>query len=117
MKNKNSEADPSKPDKDSNRLEDYTPYHEKDELYPKNERLKFPDPDDYADLDRRNDNFQIMNEKDFSEDVSGDDLDVPGAELDDDMEAIGDEDEENNYYSLGGDDHENLEEDRGDYIP
>ena len=33
----------------------------------------------------------------------GDSLDVPGSELDDDMEDIGEEDEENNYYSLGGD--------------
>ncbi|GAO41588.1 hypothetical protein [Flavihumibacter petaseus] len=33
----------------------------------------------------------------------GDTLDVPGSELDDDMEDIGEEDEENNYYSLGGD--------------
>ena len=39
------------------------------------------------------------------------DLDIPGAELDDKDEAIGEEDEENNYYSLGGDRHENLEED------
>lgn len=38
-------------------------------------------------------------------------LDVPGAELDDADEAIGEEDEENNYYSLGGDDHNDLEED------
>jgi len=37
-------------------------------------------------------------------------LDVPGAELDDENEAIGEEDEENNYYSLGGDNHEDLEE-------
>jgi hypothetical protein len=37
-------------------------------------------------------------------------LDVPGAELDDSKEEIGEEDEENNYYSLGGDDKENLEE-------
>jgi hypothetical protein len=36
-------------------------------------------------------------------DMAGEDLDVPGAELDDDSEAIGAEDEENNYYSLGGD--------------
>ncbi|HYE54184.1 MAG TPA: hypothetical protein VD996_05045 [Chitinophagaceae bacterium] len=43
--------------------------------------------------------------------VSGDDLDVPGAELDNPNEEIGEEDEENNYYSLGGDRHENLEED------
>jgi hypothetical protein len=33
----------------------------------------------------------------------GDSLDVPGSELDDNMEDIGEEDEENNYYSLGGD--------------
>ncbi len=43
----------------------------------------------------------------------GDDLDIPGAEEDDDNEEIGEEDEENNYYSLGGDAHENLDEDRG----
>jgi len=43
----------------------------------------------------------------------GDDLDVPSAELDDADEAIGEEDEENNYYSLGGDDHDDLEEDKG----
>jgi hypothetical protein len=40
-------------------------------------------------------------------------LDIPGAELDDDTEAAGNEDEENNYYSLGGDNHEDLEEDKG----
>ncbi len=39
-------------------------------------------------------------------------LDIPGAELDDENEALGEEDEENNYYSLGGDNHENLEEDQ-----
>jgi hypothetical protein len=38
-------------------------------------------------------------------------LDVPGAELDDADEKIGEEDEENNYYSLGGDDHNDLDED------
>jgi hypothetical protein len=44
----------------------------------------------------------------------GDDLDVPGSELDDADEAIGEEDEENNYYSVGGDDHQDLEEDNED---
>jgi hypothetical protein len=43
-------------------------------------------------------------------DAGGPDLDVPGSELDDKDEAIGEEDEENNYYSLGGDEHNNLEE-------
>src|SRR5688572_2858561 len=39
------------------------------------------------------------------------DLDIPGSELDDNAEKIGEEDEENNYYSLGGDRHEAQEED------
>jgi hypothetical protein len=39
------------------------------------------------------------------------DLDVPGSDLDDENERIGEEDEENNYYSLGGDRHEAQEED------
>ena len=43
-------------------------------------------------------------------DKIGEDLDIPGSELDDADEAIGEEDEENNYYSLGGDNHEGLEE-------
>jgi hypothetical protein len=54
------------------------------------------------------------NEKSFDDDLVGDDLDVPGSELDDDDEEIGREDEENNYYSLGGDNHEDLEENQGD---
>ena len=36
-------------------------------------------------------------------DFAGSELDVPGAELDDADEATGNEDEENNSYSLGGD--------------
>ena len=35
-----------------------------------------------------------------SNDLSGEDLDVPGASADDDNEDIGSEDEENNSYSL-----------------
>ena len=63
-----------------------------------------------------NDNNTIgkNNEKDFIEDQSGSDLDVPGSELDDEQEKIGSEDEENNYYSLGGDGHNDLDEDKGD---
>jgi hypothetical protein len=41
------------------------------------------------------------------------DLDIPGGELDDSNEELGEEDEENNYYSLGGDRQENLEENPG----
>jgi len=42
--------------------------------------------------------------------ATGEDLDVPGGELDDRNEEIGEEDEENNYYSLGGDNHSDLED-------
>lgn len=44
--------------------------------------------------------------------MSGDDLDIPGSELDDEQEAVGSEDEENNYYSLGGDGKNNLDEEK-----
>lgn len=49
----------------------------------------------------------------FTEESSSmeEDLDVPGAELDNENEIIGEEDEENNYYSLGGDNHNDLDED------
>ena len=40
-----------------------------------------------------------------------DELDVPGADLDDDMEEIGSEDEENNYYSLGSDNNDDESDD------
>ena len=46
----------------------------------------------------------------FNDNESGIELDIPGSELDDAQEMIGSEDEENNYYSIGGDDHEDLEE-------
>lgn len=36
-------------------------------------------------------------------DFAARDLDIPGSELDDRNEALGEEDEENNSYSLGGD--------------
>jgi hypothetical protein len=39
------------------------------------------------------------------------DLDVPGSELDDENELIGEEDEENNYWSLGSDRRDFNEED------
>ncbi|HMV08579.1 MAG TPA: hypothetical protein PK325_11395 [Cyclobacteriaceae bacterium] len=45
-------------------------------------------------------------------DFTGKDLDIPDSELDDESEEVGAEDEENNSYSIGGDNHEDLEEPR-----
>lgn len=56
-------------------------------------------------------NDEIGTPQNVSNEDLNTDLDIPGSELDDENERIGEEDEENNYYSLGGDRHENLEED------
>jgi hypothetical protein len=87
-------------------------YSSKDDIYNKAEKVDDIDPDDKSIIKPINKNPDTLNEKTFEDDLTGDDLDVPGAELDDSNEEIGEEDEENNYYSLGGDNHDNLEEAR-----
>jgi hypothetical protein len=56
------------------------------------------------------DDEDLLKHRSTPVDFAGEDLDVPGAELDDADESIGSEDEENNPYSLGGDTHEDLDE-------
>lgn len=70
-------------------------------------------PEDISKKKTPNEKPGKMNEKDFADDMSGSDLDIPGSELDDKQESVGSEDEENNYYSLGGDAHNDLDEDKG----
>jgi hypothetical protein len=53
-----------------------------------------------------------LNERSFGEVTTASDLDVPGAENDDANESIGEEDEENNDYSLGSADNDNISEER-----
>ena len=60
-----------------------------------------------AALDSTDEDGTPLNEGSFDRNISASDLDVPGANLDDADEDIGSEDEENNEYSLGGDDHPN----------
>ena len=77
---------------------------EEHDINPEDRTIKIP-----------NEKAGTWNEKDFNDDPTGSDLDIPGSELDDNEEKIGSEDEENNYYSLGGDNHNDLEEDKGYY--
>jgi hypothetical protein len=70
-------------------------------------------PEDISKKKAPNEKVGSQNEKDFTTDMSGSDLDVPGSELDDQQESVGSEDEENNYYSIGGDNHNDLDEDKG----
>lgn len=90
-------------------LPGYPTYPESEDIYRKSKEEKEIDPDDISKL-KEKEEVGKKNVKDFEDDLSGEDLDVPGSELDDDLEEIGSEDEENNYYSIGGDEHENLEE-------
>jgi hypothetical protein len=96
--------------------EGYPLYADADDIYNRSKEEQDVDPDDTFRTKELNDDdgYSGRNEKDFDEDESGDDLDVPGSELDDYRESIGNEDEENNYYSLGGDGHNDLDEDRGE---
>lgn len=85
-------------------------YSAKDDIYSKSKKVENINPDDNSVIKDSKEKEGTMNEKDFEDDLTGDDLDIPGAELDDSNEEIGEEDEENNYYSLGGDNHDDLEE-------
>lgn len=52
-----------------------------------------------AQLDNKDEDGAPLNEKSFADDITGEDLDVPGAEEDDLDEELGEEDEENNNFS------------------
>jgi len=77
-----------------------------------------------TEADVTEDDLVILGDRDADQDLGDDeltrkarvddleeeqDLDIPGAQMNDE-EALGQDDEKNNYYSLGGDRHENLEE-------
>lgn len=86
-------------------LPGYPNYPENEDIYKQCKKEKDIDPEDISVVKKR----EIVGEynaKDFEDDMTGSDLDVPDSEIDE----AGDEDEENKYYSLGGEDHENLEE-------
>jgi hypothetical protein len=93
--------------------EGYPVYPESEDIYGKSHKESKINPEDISKLKDPVDVIKpgMYNEKDFDDDVSGSDLDIPGSELDDELEFIGSEDEENNYYSLGDDTLTELEED------
>ena len=102
------------PDKSKIALPEYPLYPINEDIFNQSQLEENIDPEDISKMKSKIDrDVNKPNEKDFENDMSGSDLDVPGSELDDLDEAIGSEDEENNYYSLGGDNHNNLEEDNG----
>ena len=97
--------------KEKTNLSGYPAYPDSEDIYSKYQEEKDVNPEDISKTKESNDVPGTNNEKDFNDDVSGSDLDIPGTELDDNQEDIGSEDEENNYYSLGDDNPVDLEED------
>lgn len=101
---------PNKQDK--NKLPDSLLYPPEEDIYRKFHKESDIDPEDISKKKTpvEINNISELNQKEFDEDMSGADLDIPGSEFEDDFENSGNEDEENDYYSIGGDGHSNLDE-------
>ena len=99
---------------EENEFPGYPRYPASEDIYSKFKEEQDIDPEDILRNKDSIENLTIGPDGEFIDDLTGETLDVPGAELDDEREAIGMEDEENNYYSIGGDNHNDLEEEKGD---
>lgn len=89
-------------------------YDPKEDIYNKSQKVANISNDDELVIDKNipvpNNSNEFYREAPIhnaESNFEGESLDVPGSELDDRQESIGSEDEENNYYSLGGDNHSN----------
>jgi len=101
---------------EENNLPGYPVYPESEDIYNNYQEEKDINPEDIFTTEESDPELKVggSSDKYLNDELSGIDLDIPGSEMDDDMENIGIEDEENDYYSLGGDDHTDLEEDQGE---
>ena len=116
MKKKEDKKPPDsqqKVDNGKNDLPGYPIYPANEDIFNKYQEEKEINPEDISKPKAVLTDDESNAETDLNSKLRGSDLDVPGSELDDEMEAIGSEDEENNYYSIGGDEHNNLEENQG----
>lgn len=98
--------------KTEDQIADSLNYPPDQDIYNKGQKESEIDPEDISKT-KTFEKTSKNNEKSFEEDVSGSDLDVPGSEADNWQVDISNEDEENEYYSIGGDNHNDLEEDNG----
>ncbi|WP_369014154.1 hypothetical protein [Flavobacterium anhuiense] len=97
MINADEKLDQIKDDQIERNLENMN-YDANEDIYNQEERLEDIDPQDISgERIINNDNHEWKQ----NSDKIGNDLDVPGSELDDEQEDLGSEDEENNYYSEG----------------
>lgn len=95
----------------------YPLYPASEDIYSRGIKEDSINPEDVNTLKEPNDKIgNEWNESDYAHQNTGEDLDIPGSEYDDEAEDRGMEDEENNYYSLGGDNHSDLEETNSDLL-
>src|ERR1035437_10143284 len=100
MKEKSDKLNPteSQADKDEkNNFEGYPIYPDSEDIY-KNFQEEDINPEDTSKTKEPN-TTNALRMKDLDDKSGENDLDIPGADLDDLQEDIGNEDEENNYYS------------------
>lgn len=89
------DKNPAKEDQIEKNLEDLN-YPASEDIYNQENKLEDIDPEEISsDKTISQDNHEWKQ----NSDKLGNDLDVPGSELDDEQEDIGSEDEENNFYS------------------
>jgi hypothetical protein len=100
---------------EKNSLPGYPVNPDNEDIYRNFLEEKEINPEDISKIKDPN-STNALRRNELDDEQSEEDLDIPGSELDDNQEDIGSEDEENNYYSLGGDDNSDLEEDQGDNI-
>jgi len=89
-----------------NDLPGYPVYPAKEDIFNAGREERDLDPENPSEVKTADSAAGDPEELLLSTDLSGEGLDVPGSEEDDKMEDIGSEDEENNFYSLGGDNHD-----------
>ena len=97
-----------------NFFKDKFDYDPKEDIYNKATKVASIDNENELIIDKdtltpndRNEMYEEVPVHTSQSNFEGESIDVPGSELDDEQESIGSEDEENNYYSLGGDNHSN----------
>lgn len=105
-------SSPAKDEAETNEFPGYPHYPASEDIFNNEEEVDL-DPENLKKVKHKVVKPGTKNEKDFCEDMTGEDLDIPGSKADEKENNEGSEDEENNYYSLGGDDHNDLDEDNG----
>lgn len=107
--NKQDKKDLSKHKLTAIQTDDSFSYPPDEDIYNKFREETSLDPEDTSLVKSPNEEI-MLNEKSFEDDMTGDDLDIPNVGV----KENGKEDEENDVFSLGGDRHDDLEEDKGE---